>query len=142
VVFLAIAIGVATGISGFTFVYAKGASYLTDRPEACANCHVMQEQFTGWIQSSHRAAAVCNHCHTDQGIIGKYLSKLSNGWRHSWAFTTGNFHEPIVIKSHNQKITEVRCRGCHQEITEAIDASHAKSTEIECIRCHPFVGHL
>src|SRR5688572_23773077 len=36
----AIAIGAAAGVGGFTFVYAEGASYLTDDPAACANCHV------------------------------------------------------------------------------------------------------
>src|SRR5512134_1668299 len=105
---LAIAIGVALGVSGFTFVYAKGGSYLTDRPEACANCHIMQEQFTGWIASSHRSAAVCNDCHTPKGFVSKYLNKFANGVRHSWAFTTGRFDEPIAIKFPNFEVTDSR----------------------------------
>jgi len=40
-------IGAVAGIGIFTFGYAKGASYLTNDPEACANCHVMEEQFSG-----------------------------------------------------------------------------------------------
>ena len=32
-------LGVIAGIGGYTFVYAKGASYLTNDPAACANCH-------------------------------------------------------------------------------------------------------
>ncbi len=40
-IILAITIGMAAGVGGFTFVYANGASYLTDRPEACANCYIM-----------------------------------------------------------------------------------------------------
>ena len=47
-VVLGISVGLEIGIGGFTFVYAKGASYLTDDPRACANCHVMSEQFDGW----------------------------------------------------------------------------------------------
>ena len=39
--------GVAAGVGGFTFVYARGASYLTNDPRACANCHVMNEQYAG-----------------------------------------------------------------------------------------------
>ena len=35
------AVGALAGIAGYTFVYAKGASYLTDAPTACANCHIM-----------------------------------------------------------------------------------------------------
>ncbi len=42
---IATAIGVLAGIGGFTFVYAKGGSDLTDDPAACVNCHIMREQF-------------------------------------------------------------------------------------------------
>lgn len=136
-----IVVGLAVGISGFTFVYAKGASYLTDDPQACANCHVMEEQFSGWLRSSHRTAAVCNDCHTPAGFFAKYLNKSANGVRHSWAFTTGWFHEPIAIKSTNREVTEGRCRDCHQEITQAIDPAHQSETALGCIRCHGSVGH-
>ena len=53
-ILLGVIIGIAVGIGAYTFAYAKGWSYLTDDPAACANCHVMQEQFDGWIKSSHR----------------------------------------------------------------------------------------
>lgn len=36
--------GLVLGLGFYTFVYAKGYSYLSDRSEACTNCHVMQEQ--------------------------------------------------------------------------------------------------
>ena len=55
-----IALGAAIGIGGYTFIYAKGYSYLTNDPGACANCHIMREQYDGWVKSSHRAVAVCN----------------------------------------------------------------------------------
>jgi cytochrome c nitrite reductase small subunit len=51
--------GIAIGIAGFTFGYARGASYLSNDPQACANCHVMQQQFDGWLRASHRTAATC-----------------------------------------------------------------------------------
>ena len=138
---MALFLGLAIGVGGFTFVYAKGSAYLTDNPEACANCHVMQEQYSGWIRSSHRSAAVCNDCHTPKGSIAKYLNKSANGVRHSWAFTTGWFHEPIGIKPNNRAITESRCRDCHQDVTDAIDAKHSDGKAMECIRCHRAVGH-
>jgi nitrate/TMAO reductase-like tetraheme cytochrome c subunit len=34
-------LGMAVGLAGYTFVYAKGGSYLSNNPSACANCHVM-----------------------------------------------------------------------------------------------------
>ena len=55
-------VGVAGGLGLYTFVYAKGYSYITNDPAACANCHVMNDQYDGWLKSSHRAIAVCNDC--------------------------------------------------------------------------------
>lgn len=141
-ILLGITVGLAIGIGGFTFVYARGASYLTDDPQACVNCHVMREQFDGWVRSSHRSVAVCNDCHTPKGFFAKYLTKSANGARHSWAFTTGWFHEPIAIKATNRAITESRCRDCHQDITEAINTNQPRSgAALGCIRCHGTVGH-
>ena len=85
---LGAAIGFAVGICAYTFAYAQGWSYLTDNAAACANCHVMREQYDGWLKSSHRAAAVCNDCHTPAGFLGKYATKVRNGLGHSFYFTT------------------------------------------------------
>jgi cytochrome c nitrite reductase small subunit len=138
---LCVAIGLAAGIGGFTFVYAKGGSYMLDDPAACANCHIMQEQYTGWQNSSHHTVAVCNDCHTPPSFVGKYMAKARNGWHHSVAFTTGDFVEPIRITPHNNAITEQRCRSCHTPIIQAIDAHAADGEGISCIRCHRTVGH-
>jgi cytochrome c nitrite reductase small subunit len=137
-----VAFGVAAGVGGYTFVYAKGGSYMTNDPRACANCHIMQEQYDGWLKSSHRNVAVCNDCHTPHDFIGKYTTKALNGYHHSLAFTTGEFHEPIQIKARNKAITEAACRSCHQEITQAIDPVHRPDEEMSCIRCHSSVGHM
>jgi hypothetical protein len=32
-------IGAAVGVGVYTYVYAKGASYLMNNPAPCANCH-------------------------------------------------------------------------------------------------------
>jgi cytochrome c nitrite reductase small subunit len=139
---VAVLVGLAVGLGGFTFIYAKGASYLTNDPEACANCHVMQEQLEGWLRSSHRSVARCNDCHTPHNPVGKYFVKAQNGFRHSLAFTSGLFHEPIQIHPFNQKVTEHACRRCHEEIVQSIDASHGAGQEMSCIHCHRSVGHL
>lgn len=136
---LAALIGVAVGTVGYTFVYAKGASYLTNDPEACANCHIMQSYYDAWRKSSHHAVAVCNDCHTPAGFVPKYITKASNGWHHSVAFTSGNFHEPIRARDVNHDIAEANCRRCHGEITAAVDG-HGEHQS--CIRCHDSVGHM
>jgi cytochrome c nitrite reductase small subunit len=136
-------IGIFAGVGSYTFIYAKGYSYLMNDPTSCANCHVMEEQYSGWIKSSHRAVATCNDCHTPPGFVAKYATKASNGFWHSFAFTSGRFHEPIQIKPHNLKITEQACRKCHADIVEAIETPHTDKEELlSCIKCHRSVGHL
>lgn len=140
---VAVAAGVAAGLGGFTFVYADGASYLSNDPAACANCHVMQEQLDAWSRGSHHAVAVCNDCHAPHDLVGKYTTKAINGWNHSLAFTTGNFPEHMRITERNRRVTESACRSCHAAIVDAIDTTGtARSEPLECIRCHRDVGHL
>ncbi len=141
VLVLGLLVGIFIGAGGYTFVYAKGYSYLTNDPAACANCHVMNEQFDGWIKSSHRLVATCNDCHTPEGFLPKYATKASNGFWHSYAFTTGDFHEPIQIKKHNLEIVLAACRKCHQEVVEALDGPHTANQPQTCLPCHRSVGH-
>jgi cytochrome c nitrite reductase small subunit len=137
---LAALVGVLVGIGAFTFVYARGSSYLTNNPAACANCHVMQEHYSAWIKSSHHAVAVCNDCHAPHDLVGKYQTKARNGFWHSYYFTTGNFPDPIRITPPNHEVTEHACRRCHADVVSAIDR-HTDNGEISCVRCHPNVGH-
>ncbi|HEU4699203.1 MAG TPA: cytochrome c nitrite reductase small subunit [Gemmatimonadales bacterium] len=160
-------IGLAFGIGAYTFIYAKGASYLTTDPAACANCHVMQEHFDAWQKSSHRNVATCSDCHMPHDLVGKYTEKATNGFLHSLAFTTGRFPDPIQIRPVNRAVTEAQCRHCHATITEAIEwgtvgadrheagpAAHRaagarpqvhdgiiEGDRLSCIRCHTYVGH-
>ncbi len=134
--------GVILGLGVFTFGYAEGASYLTNDPAACANCHVMREQYAGWMKASHRKAAVCNDCHAPHTFLGKYTTKAINGFFHSWAFTTGWFPDRIQITARNRAITEGACLHCHAEITSAIGSSRMHRESENCLRCHRGVGHM
>jgi cytochrome c nitrite reductase small subunit len=143
-IILGIAIGISVGGGGFTFWYAKGYSYLSNNPASCANCHIMNEQYDGWQKSSHKDVATCNDCHTPHDLIGKYATKASNGFWHSYYFTADNFHEPIQITEGGRRVTEQACRHCHGELTESISFSnsHQADDEVSCIKCHRSVGHL
>ena len=134
-------LGLAIGIGGYTFIYAKGASYLTNDSAACANCHIMQEHYDGWLKSSHRSVASCNDCHTPENIVRKYYTKADNGFFHSLAFTTGDFPDPLRIKPRNRRITENACLKCHTDIAHDIIAVGEKSEPLSCVRCHREVGH-
>ena len=137
--------GMSIGIGAFTFLYAKGASYLGHDSAACANCHVMNPQYDGWIKSSHRSVAECNDCHTPHdNLVAKYAVKALNGFRHSWAFTSGEFHEPIRITPLNRRVTESACRHCHADVVSAmtsLESRPGKGDEVSCVRCHGSVGH-
>jgi cytochrome c nitrite reductase small subunit len=147
VVVAAAAIGVLLGIGGYTFVYARGYSYLTDDPAACANCHIMQDHFDAWSRSSHAAVAGCNDCHTPPGLVPKYLTKARNGFWHSFYFTTGTYHDPLRITARNRDVTERACRVCHAPLTDSIEPAHdamvsGRRERTSCLRCHETVGHL
>jgi cytochrome c nitrite reductase small subunit len=158
-------VGMAAGLGVFTFGYARGYSYLTNDPAACANCHIMSEHFAAWSKASHHAVATCNDCHTPHNLLGKYAVKGMNGFWHSFYFTTGRYPDPLRITERNRTVTEHACRYCHAEITDAIDhgpgtisaapetrranllrlspprAPQRAGEPISCIRCHKYVGH-
>jgi cytochrome c nitrite reductase small subunit len=141
-VLASITIGVASAVGGYTFLYARGWAYLTNDPRACANCHVMEEQYSGWLKGSHRSVAVCNDCHTPPGLIPKYMTKAENGFRHSFAFTTGRFPDQIRIVASDLDVTERACRKCHEPIVTAIEGPDGAAGRLSCVRCHRSVGHM
>jgi cytochrome c nitrite reductase small subunit len=129
--------GLAVGIGGYAFAYAKGTSYLGNDPATCANCHVMNSQYDGWQSSSHHGIATCNDCHTPSGV-GKYLTKATNGYHHSMAFTVGGFPDVIRARAESRAVIEGQCRACHADLVQSMTAGG----EVSCIRCHDSVGHL
>jgi cytochrome c nitrite reductase small subunit len=131
-------LGLAAGVGGYAFAYAKGTSYLGNDPATCANCHVMSGHLEGWQQSSHHAVATCNDCHTPATPVGKYLTKATNGYHHSMAFTLGGFPDVIRARPESREVVEGQCRHCHADVVDAMTAGG----EVSCIRCHPSVGHL
>lgn len=136
--------GLALGVGAYTFIYAKGASYLTNDPKACTNCHIMQDQYDGWLKGSHRSVATCNDCHTPANLIGKYYTKAQNGFWHSFYFTTGDYPDPIQITERNREVTEGACRKCHADIVQTIEGhggKPGKEDQTSCLRCHADVGH-
>lgn len=134
-------LGSIAGLGSFTFAYAKGTSYLTDEPSACANCHVMRDVYTAWSRGSHQNVAVCNDCHTPHtNLIAKYGVKAINGFKHSAAFTLDNFPEPIRISQMNYDVTRESCLYCHSDLTKLINHS-GNSEPLDCLQCHARVGH-
>jgi len=139
---IAIAIGATLGLGAFTFVYAKGYSYLSDDPNACANCHIMRDHFDTWQKASHHAHATCIDCHLPHDFVGKYVAKAENGYFHSKAFTLQDFPEPIRITPKNSRILHFNCLNCHKNLVQDLVHHGAFKDESDsCVRCHSAVGH-
>jgi cytochrome c nitrite reductase small subunit len=143
--FLAIActimLGVLVGVGTFTFGYGQGASYLSNNPQACANCHIMQGHYDSWLNSSHQHVAVCNDCHLPHHAVGKWITKADNGFFHSLAFTLENFHEPIQIKPRNRRVTQNACLHCHADFVQPMLPTDPGGEMLWCIQCHRDAGH-
>jgi cytochrome c nitrite reductase small subunit len=137
----AVMLGVLIGLGAFTFGYGKGASYLSNNPQGCANCHVMQEHYDTWQHSSHSRVAVCNDCHLPHHPIGKWVTKADNGFFHSLAFTLEDFPDPIRIKPRNRRVTQGACLHCHADYVHAILPAEPGGEMLACVRCHSNVGH-
>jgi cytochrome c nitrite reductase small subunit len=140
-VVLALLIGLAAGIGGYTMVYAEGLSYMSSDPKVCANCHIMNSQYDSWQKSSHHAAAGCVDCHLPRSFVGKWTAKALNGWHHSKAFTTQDFAEPIAIKPGNARILQDNCLACHGDLVHEAAAETGRAGEFTCVHCHQSVGH-
>jgi cytochrome c nitrite reductase small subunit len=149
----AILTGSAAGVGGFTANYAEGLSYLSDDPNACANCHVMQGHLDSWSRGPHQAVAHCNDCHVPTDFVGKYFSKARNGYNHSMGFTFQPsapdepgarkvYEEPIRIKPTNSQILQDNCLRCHGDLVhDVVRGSTWADDAIRCVQCHRAVGH-
>lgn len=139
---LFVATGIGLGIGGYTFLYAKGLSYMSSEPEVCVNCHIMQAQYDSWQKSSHHKVAVCIDCHLPHDFVGKYVAKAENGWHHSRAFTMQDFHEPIMMTEKNARILQGSCVSCHEDaVHEMLSGANGTPDEVRCVHCHATVGH-
>ena len=141
-VVLPVVLGLAAGIGGYAFRYAKGLSYFSPDPNACVNCHIMQPQFDAWQKSSHHAVAVCVECHLPQEFFAKYFVKAENGLRHAHRFTTQDFVEPIRVQAMGQRVLQANCERCHDALVHDLaQGPRGDADKLSCVHCHAGVGH-
>jgi cytochrome c nitrite reductase small subunit len=133
-------LGVPAGVGAFTFVYAKGYSYLSTDPRTCLNCHIMSQQYDAWRKSGHRHTATCVECHLPNRGIAKWVAKADQGFRHSLAFTLQNFPEPIKIIPRDRLIVRANCVRCHESFVHAVVGT-STGHELDCLHCHATAGH-
>ena len=143
-----VTLGIFFGLGCYVLYLSKAASYLSDAPETCVNCHVMAPQYATWNHSSHREVATCNDCHVPHNnVVNKYFFKAKDGLRHASMFALRMEPEVIFILDEGKKVVHNNCIRCHtQQLTDPKLASqvpnHAHNTQDRvCWECHREVPH-
>lgn len=141
-------VAVFFGLGLYLLRLSNAASYLSDDPQACVNCHIMTPQYITWNHSSHREVAHCNDCHVPHNnVFNKYFFKAKDGLYHASIFTARA--EPEVIKALGPSIEVIQnnCIRCHEsQVTDArmlgFTADHFEHrTDRTCWECHREVPH-
>jgi len=102
----------------FVLHISKAPSYLSDKPEACTNCHIMAPQYATWSHSSHREWTHCNDCHVPHNnVVNKYYFKANDGLRHATIFTLRNEPQVIQIRHAGIGVVQDNCLRCHDKIS-------------------------
>ncbi|MBK7377569.1 MAG: cytochrome c nitrite reductase small subunit [Ignavibacteriales bacterium] len=141
-------LGILTGLFFFVLHIGRATSYLSDKPEACVNCHVMTPQYVTWERSNHGRFTVCNDCHVPQdNILKKYFFKASDGLRHSFMFTFRLEPQVIQIKQAGKEAVQQNCIRCHSEMIHPISVRAISNQKIQedgdgyCWDCHRDIPH-
>lgn len=141
-------LGIFFGLGCYVLYLSKAASYLSDAPETCVNCHVMAPQYATWNHSSHREVATCNDCHVPHNnVFNKYFFKAKDGLRHASMFALRMEPEVIFILDEGKEVVHNNCVRCHsQQLTDpklaAKVPNHAHNTQDRvCWECHREVPH-
>lgn len=143
-----IAAGIFVGLGFFAFFVSNAASYITDKPEACTNCHIMAPQYATWYHSSHREITHCNDCHVPHNnVFNKYFFKAKDGLRHATMFTLRLEPQVIFIKDAGREVVHKNCIRCHSRLlTDSkllayTDKVHSWRMERKCWECHRETPH-
>jgi cytochrome c nitrite reductase small subunit len=135
-------LGIFAGLGLFVLHISRAASYLSNKPETCMNCHVMTTQYVTWQHSSHGRVATCNDCHVPHtSLPAAYAFKAKDGLWHATVFTMR--WEPQVIRLSKGAISVVEnnCRRCHWQVVEDISLAAHKPGDQRCWDCHRDVPH-
>ena len=140
--------GVFCGLGLVILHISNAASYLSDDPRACVNCHIMAPQYATWQKGSHGRVATCNDCHVPHDtMLRHYAFKAMDGGRHSYMFTFRL--EPQVIQMHEPgiRVVQENCIRCHTDQmhkTSLPEMTGRKALAGEgklCWDCHRDVPH-
>lgn len=127
---------------------SRALSYLSDRPEACINCHIMIPQYAAWQRGSHGRATTCNDCHVPQdSVFRTYAFKAKDGLRHAFLFTLRLEPQVIHMKEAGVGAVMENCIRCHVAVVQKVAAGTGVEwglgmrTDRLCWDCHRPTPH-
>jgi cytochrome c nitrite reductase small subunit len=127
--------GMVAGVGLVVVRISNAASYLSDSPQTCINCHVMTDAYASWYRGSHGRVTVCTDCHVPHdNIVAKYGFKAMDGTKHSAVFTLGTEPQVLELSAMAVPVVQKNCIRCHQQQLEMIRL--AGSSERTCWDCH------
>lgn len=136
------------GLFCYSMYVSNAISYLSDEPETCINCHVMEPNFASWEHSSHREVATCVDCHVPHdNLFKKYYFKAKDGLRHATIFTMRTEPQVIVMKEDGNMVVQENCKACHSHANSEVgllNVTYENSLHGEgklCWDCHREVPH-
>ncbi len=128
-------VGVAAGLALLLVRISNAASYLSNAPETCMNCHVMTDAYASWQRGSHGRVTVCNDCHVPHdNILSKSAFKAMDGARHSTIFMLRKEPQVMHLSSGAVPVIQQNCVRCHSDQFQMIRLSD--STQQTCWTCH------
>jgi len=141
-------LGILVGLGVYIMHISKAPSYLSNRPETCINCHVMNPQYATWNHSSHRETATCVDCHVPHdNFFNTYYFKAKDGLRHATVFTMRAEPQVIFIREDGKQVVQQNCVRCHEKlISDNVAAAPFEAfrhfrNERPCIECHRETPH-
>ncbi|MHB1033868.1 MAG: cytochrome c nitrite reductase small subunit [Pirellulales bacterium] len=137
-----LALGVAAGMGLFVVHASRAASYLSEAPETCMNCHVMATEYVTWQHGSHSRVATCNDCHVPHdSFMRHYGFKAKDGLWHSTVFTMRWEPQAIRLSARAVPVVEANCRRCHAGMICEVSLSSPAAGDPRCWDCHREVPH-
>ena len=127
--------GVAVGLGLLAFQVSNAKSYMSDAPEACINCHVMDNAYATWRSGSHGKVAVCNDCHVPHdNPVARTLFKARDGLKHSAVFTLRVEPQVLRLAEGATEVVQGNCVRCHRDQLGMVRV--AAPGERRCWDCH------
>jgi cytochrome c nitrite reductase small subunit len=128
-------LGLAAGLGLVLFRVSRAHSYLSNAPETCINCHVMNDAYMSWQHGSHARTAVCVDCHVPHSNpVAAYAFKARDGLYHSYVFTTRTEPQVLHLSRGAVPVIQSNCQRCHGSLLSMVRMT--ESSERTCWDCH------